>query len=123
MKLTRKGFSLIETMFSVFILLVIIIAAVLAITSATFLIGSSRNLVTASNDAQYILEQIKAQSFSDIPAYIASYPTETFDNLPDEEISFPSPVYTSTLDTITVQMDWNERNAAQTYSITTRLAQ
>ncbi len=123
MNLARKGFSLIETMLSVSILLIVIIAAVLAIISSTFLIESSRNLVTASNDAQYVLEQLKTQSFSNIQTYVSDYPADGFSNLPQESISFPNPVYTANLDTITVQVTWNERNAARTFSITTRFAQ
>ena len=123
MKLTQRGFSLIETMLSVSILLIVIIAAVLAIISSTFLIESSRNLVTASNDAQYVLEQIKTQSFSNIQAYVLNYPSAGFSNLPEESVSFPNPVYTANLATINVQITWSERNATRTFSITTRFAQ
>jgi hypothetical protein len=84
---------------------------------------SSRNFVTAANDAQYALEQIKAQSFSNIPSYISGYSATQFTNLLGENITFPNPIYTSTLDTITVQITWNERNASRTFAITTRYAQ
>lgn len=124
MKLTRRGFSLIETMLSVSILLIVIIAAVLAIVSSTFLVESSRNLVTASNYAQYVLEEIKTQSFGDIQNFISNYGLEKFSNNPlPVHISFPSAVYTSNLDTITVQISWNERNAEKTFSITTCFTQ
>lgn len=122
MKLTRGGFSLIETLFSVSILLIVIVAAILTITSATALISASRNLVTASGDAQYALEQIKTLSFDDIPAHIASYPANQFSNLSEENISFPNPVYTTNLDTITVLITWEEKNAERQFSVTTRLA-
>lgn len=123
MKLTRRGFTLIETIVSIAILLIVVISALLAVINAMFLNESSRNLVTASNDAQYALEQIKTQSFNDIPAYISSYSADTFDNLSGEEISFPNSIYTTNLDTITVQITWNERNAQRTFSTTTRFAQ
>lgn len=123
MKLKRRGFTLIETMMSISILLVVIIAALLAIIGAMFLMQSSKNLVTASNDAQYALEQIKTRSFTNIPTYVAGYSADSFDNLQDEEITFPSPIYTSTLDTITVQITWTERNAQRSFSITTCFAQ
>jgi len=123
MKLTRGGFSLIELMFGVSILLVTIIAALSATINSMFLSESTRNLVTASNDAQYVLEQIKSQSFSNIPTYISGFPSTKFNNLSGETVTFPSPVYTSNLDTLTVNITWNERNAARAFSITTCLAQ
>lgn len=110
-------------MFGVAILLVTIIAALSSTIGSVFLNESSRNLVTASNDAQYVLEQIKAQSFNDIPAYVSGFSSTKFNNLPQETVTFPGPVYTANLDTITVNIAWNERNAARTFSITTRFAQ
>lgn len=123
MKLTRRGFSLIETMLSVSILLIVVISALLAITNVMFLNESSRNMVTASNDAQYVLEQIKTKSFSDIPGFVGGYSSGEFNNLPQETVSFPNPVYTANLDTITVQISWSERDATRTFSITTCFAQ
>jgi len=122
MRSGSKGFSLIELMFGVVILLIVTIAALSTFINSMFLNESSRNLVTAANDAQYALEQIRAQDFNNIQTYISGYNT-TFTNLSGESITFPSPVYTSTLDTITAQITWNERNATRTFSITTRFAQ
>ena len=123
MRSASKGFTLIETILSVSILLIVVIAALLAVTNSIFLNEFSRNLVTASNDAQHVLEQIKAKSFNDIPAYVSGYPASEFSNLPQETVSFPNPGYTSNLITITVQISWDERNATRTFSITTRFAQ
>ena len=120
---SKKGFTLIELMFSVAILLVAIVASLSAIINSMLLIESSRNLVTASNDAQYVLEQIKSQSFADIPNYISSLSTTKFTNLVDERVTFPSTLYTANLDTITVNITWKERNVTKTFSITTRFAQ
>lgn len=110
-------------MFGVAILLVTIIAALSSTIGSVFLNESSRNLVTACNDAQYVLEQIKTQSFSDIPAYISSFSSAKFNNLSQETVTFPGPAYTANLDTITVNITWNERDATRTFSITTRFAQ
>jgi len=122
-KLTRRGFSLIELMFGVSILLVITIATLSATINSMLLNESSRNIVTAANDAQYALEQIKTQSYGNIPNYIQNYPSNQFSNLPSENITFPNPSYGSSLDTITVRIDWNERNSTRTFSITTCFAQ
>lgn len=122
-KLSCRGFSLIELMFGVFVLLVVIIAALTSTINSIFLNESSRNIVIAANDAQHVLEQIKTQSFSNIPNYIQNYSSYQFSNLANENITFPSPSYGSNLDTITIQINWNERNATRTYAITTRFAQ
>lgn len=114
---------MVEMMFGASILLVAILAVLYSFISLMSLNESSKNLTTAVNDAQYALEQIKSQSFNNIPAFISSYSPTQFANLSNENITFPGPVYTSTLDTITVQITWNERNATKTFSTTTRFAQ
>jgi Tfp pilus assembly protein PilV len=123
LKLTRRGFSLTELMFGVFILVVVIIATLSSAINSMFLNESSRNIVIAANDVQYALEQIKTQSFSNIQNYIQNYSATKFTNLPGENITFPSPSYGTDLDTITVTITWNERNATRTYSVTTCFAQ
>jgi Tfp pilus assembly protein PilW len=122
-KLTRRGFSLTELMFGGFILLVVIIATLSSTIHSMFLNESSRNIVIAANDVQYVLEQIKTQSFSNISTYIQNYSSVQFANLPSENITFPNPSYGLSLDTITVNISWNERNATRNYSITTCFAQ
>ncbi|MDO8662767.1 MAG: type II secretion system protein [Candidatus Omnitrophota bacterium] len=117
-----RGFSLIELMCGVVILLIISISALFAFINSMLLNESSRNRVIAANDAQYALEQIKEQDFNDIQTYIGNYNT-TFTNLAGESITFPNPIYTSTLDTITVQVVWNERNETRAFTLTTRFAQ
>jgi len=121
-KFGHRGFSLIELMFAVSILLVVIIGAVVSFINCMFLNEFNRHLVIAANDAQYALEQIRAQDFTNIQTYISNYNT-TFTNLSGENITFPDAVYTSTLDTITVQITWNEGNATRTFALTTRFAQ
>ena len=120
---TKKGFTLIELMFGVSILLVVIIASLSSVINSMLLGESSRNIVTASNDAEYVLEQIKAQSFSSISTYVSNFSSTKFNNLPDEQVTFPSPIYTANLDTIAVNISWSERNVTRTFSVTTRFAQ
>ena len=132
LKLRNKGFTLIELMFGISILLIAIIASLSAFINCMFLNESSRNLTTAVHDAEYVLEQIRAQEGpNDISSYISSYPSAQFPqikSLPNENITFfPNPVYTptsftQTLDTITVQISWDERNVQKTFSITTCFA-
>ena len=122
-KLSRKGFTLVEVITGFSMSLLIILAALLSFINCMFLNETSRNIVTAANDVQYVLEQIKAQSFSNIPTYISNYSSAQFNNLSDENISFPNPIYGSNLDTITVQVNYNERNTTKTLSITTYFAQ
>ncbi|HNW39613.1 MAG TPA: prepilin-type N-terminal cleavage/methylation domain-containing protein [Candidatus Omnitrophota bacterium] len=122
MKTRNKGFTLIELMVGVAILLIVIIATLGSFIYCMLLNESSKNIAMASNDAQYALEQIKNISFNNIPAYIQNYPSTQFANLPNESITFPNPVYTSTLDTIVVEITWNERNVQKTFTLTTCFA-
>lgn len=122
-KIDSRGFSLVELVFGVAILLIVAIGGLGSFINCMLLNRSSRDTVIAATDAQYVLEQIKAQGFSGISAYISGYPAGQFTNLPGETVSFPNPGYTSTLSTITVQITWNERNAARNFSLTTRFAE
>jgi prepilin-type N-terminal cleavage/methylation domain-containing protein len=56
----NKGFSLIEVMMAVAILLVIVSGLLLTFVYCILLNQANSNLVIASNDAQYILEQVRA---------------------------------------------------------------
>jgi len=122
-KIDSRGFSLVELVFGVAILLIVAIGGLGSFINCMLLNRSNRDTGIAATDAQYVLEQIKAQGFSDISSYISGYPADQFTNLPGEVVSFPNPSYTSTLATITVQITWNERNAARNFSLTTRFAE
>ncbi|MCX5703280.1 MAG: hypothetical protein NT066_02140 [Candidatus Omnitrophica bacterium] len=123
-KLWRKGFSLVEMMFGVFILLAVIIPALFSFINCMLLNRASRNLTTAANDAQYVLEQIKAWDYdtriaTNFPSgYTLSTPT-----LNNEAVAFdPAPTIGSSISKITVKVSWTERQKSRSFSLATYFA-
>ena len=125
-KLWREGFSLVETMFGVFILLAVIIPALFSFINCMLLNGTSRNLVTAANDAQYVLEQIKALDYETriyAPPFPSGYTLPMFTNLNNEAVAFePAPTIGSSISKITVKVSWTERQKSRSFSLATYFA-
>jgi len=121
-KLRNKGFSLIELMCGISILLVAVLAAALSFINSMFLVESSRNLAIAANDAQYVLEQVKALDYDTqiVTNFSTSYTLPTFTNLNNEAVAFdPAPVIGSAISKITVKVSWIERQKNRSFSLAT----
>ncbi len=121
-KLSSRGFSLIELMFGVSISLVVILAVGLSFINSMFLCESSRNLVIATSDAQHVLEQIKALDYDTQIAtnFSASYTLPTFTHLNNEVVAFdPAPAIGSAISKITVKVSWAERQNTRSFSLAT----
>ena len=122
LKMSSKGISLIELMFGVAVLLTVILAIALSFLNSMFLCESSRNLVTAANDAQHVLEQVKALDYdTQIAAnFSSSYTLPTLTNLKNEVLAFdPAPVITSSVSKVTVKVSWTERQNNRSFSLAT----
>lgn len=114
----KRGFTLIELLAAIAILLVIISGSLLGFLQLMFLGDSSRNLMMGVNDAQYVLEQIKSEPY----ASISSYSAPNLKNIgPSESITLNRNVGAS-LATITVNVNWQERNQTRNYSLSTCIA-
>ncbi|MHB8155621.1 MAG: type IV pilus modification PilV family protein [Candidatus Omnitrophota bacterium] len=125
MKLNRKGFSLIETMIGVFVLLVSILAALSGFLGSMFLNNSSNNLTTAVNDAQYVLEQVKGLDYATCIQNLpnACYTIPTFINLPGETAAFdPAPTTIGSLRKITVKISWQDKGQTRSFSLASYFA-
>jgi len=123
-KTTRKrssltGFTLLELMLAMAILIVAILGLLAVLIHSILMNESNNNLVTAVNDAQYVLEQIKALAYVDIDDY--SPPNFTISN---ENIA-PN-VTIQDIDTmrknITVNITWTERQRSRSVQLSTRIA-
>ena len=116
-KLKRRGFSLVELMIGVAILVIAITGMLLTYVHCMLLNEASRSLATATNDAQYVLEHMRSLTYS----ALAGYTPPAFTNLPAEAISLTRSIG-ATLATITVTVSWQERQGARSFSITTYIA-
>lgn len=115
----RSGFTLLELLFTSLILLITISGLFLAFVNCIFLNESNNDLVLAANDAQYVLEQVKAVNFSGIDSYVPP----VFTNLNNENI--PAPVVTnisSRVKQVTVNVNWTDkRRRSRNFSLSTRV--
>ena len=118
MKLSGKGFTLLELVVSTGILLIVISGLLVSFISCLLMNESNNNLVTAVNDAQYVLEQIKGLTYNDID----NYTPPIFTNLNNETIPQPSVVETGGIKQVTVNVSWTERQRNRTFSLSTRIA-
>ena len=117
----KKGFTLIEAMFGVFILVIGLVGAQQGIIACMLLNVSNNNLTVAANDAQYVMEQIKdldydtciAQDFSN-----GCYTFPTFNNLMDEAVTHAN-VAVGTMRQVTITIQWTERQGQKEYSLAT----
>jgi hypothetical protein len=80
-----------------------------------FLTESNRNLTTAANAAEHVLEQIKALSYADI----ANYQPPAFTNL---QVTVTPVQKTTTLSEVTVTVVWTERQQTRSFSLATYFA-
>ncbi len=113
----KKGFSLIELLIAVAIVLVVLVGSLLAFVQLMLLNESSANLVIAANDAQFVLEQMKNEAYEDL----SSYAPPTFSNLSSETVTLTRNIGTS-IATITVNISWQERQNARNFSLSTCFA-
>lgn len=121
MKSSSRGFSLLELMISVAILLIVISGLFVTFVYCILMNESNNNLVKAANDAQYVLEQIKGVTSYD---GINSYSPPALNNLPNENIPNPTitDLYGNQVKEITVNVNWVERNRQRNFQLSTRIA-
>jgi len=120
---TRRAFTLSELLLAALILLIVISGLLSAFISCIFLSESNHNRVIAANDAQYVLEQIKGQSYGNINNFVNNFSSSYFNNLNAETITFLnfSGVGAKIAD-ITVNVAWTERQNQKNFQLSTRVA-
>jgi prepilin-type N-terminal cleavage/methylation domain-containing protein len=127
-KSARRGFTLLELMVAVAILLLVIIGLLATFVSCMLLNQANNNLVIATNDAQYVLEQIRGEAYSEIKGYMRDFNPNVIPNsFPPSYgrdikiVSDPVDIETTKLASITVTITWNERQREKSFSLTTKI--
>jgi len=116
--LSITGFTLTELMIAMGILLIAISGLLTTFVYCILLNESNNNLVTAANDAQYVLEEIKGLAYNNIN----SYTPPAFNNLENETIPNPTVVEISGIKEVTVNVSWSERGRSRNWTLSTRIA-
>lgn len=111
-----SGFTLSELMIAASILLIAILGLLTLYVNSLILNEANNNLIKAVNDAQYVLEQMKALPFSSI----ASYTPPALTNLKAETITLTRSVGAKSAE-VTVNVSWTERQRARSFELYTRI--
>ncbi len=119
---SKKGISLAEVMIAAVLFVGVVTSLLVGLTACIILTQSNSNLIIAAADAQYILEEVKSLAYSDITlAYLnANYPSNLFNNLDNEAISFQ--VTGAGVREVVVDVDWVERGTNKQFRLSTRIA-
>lgn len=115
------GFTLVELMIATAILVVVIVGLLSVFIHSIFLNESNGNLVTAINDAQYVLEQIKSLPYGNITNFTADFDSDQFSNLENETVTFPDDDVGATIANITVSVNWTERQRSRSVQLSTHI--
>jgi hypothetical protein len=115
--LSVTGLTLLELMITSAILLIAICGLLVTFASCILMNESNDNLVVAANDAQYVLEEIKALPYADIQ----DYSPPALDNLQGEAITLNKDIGTQITE-VTVNVNWTERQRNKAVSLSTRIA-
>lgn len=113
-----RAFTLWELLIATVILVIVITGLLSLFVFCLMLNESNNNLITAVNDAQLVLEQIKGLAYS----AITSYAVPSFSNLSDENatVSFSSG---TKITGVTVNVSWTEKQKTRTFSLSTYIAE
>lgn len=109
-----KGLTLMELMVGVAILAIMAAGLLMAYASSILLNQTSINLVQAASDAEFILEEMKGVSYSEIGQY---QPPE-LENLKDQEIEIEVSEKNG-LSEIIVTVNWKQGNRERDFRLFT----
>ncbi len=113
----RRGFTLLELMVTVAILVFAIGGLFTSFMYSALLRETSANLVKASTDAQFVLEQMKGVSYSALSAYVPP----ALNSLPNENVTLQKNIGARIAE-VTVNVSWTERGRNRNFALTTRFA-
>ncbi len=112
----NKGFSLIEMMFGVLILVIGFVGVHQVLTTCMLLNVRNSSLTIAANDAQYVMEQIKALDYDTCIATNFSggcYTLPVFTNLTNETVTCDNIASGTKMRQVTVKIEWEGRSGQQ----------
>lgn len=121
-KKNSRGFTLAELLVAMTILAFTISALLFTFVSCLLLNESNNNLVIATNDAQYVMEELKSIGYSEINNFINNFDPLYFENLNVETITFPSSNVGTNIADVTVEVGWMERGRNRHVSLSTQFS-
>lgn len=123
MKLLDKGLTLLELMIASGILLIAICGLLFTFITCMLLTESNRQLIIATNDAQYVLEQVKEQAYNNISNFIGNPANfSNLKNLNNETVTFPNTNIGPKSAGVTVNVSWTYKGYSKNFQLSTRIA-
>ena len=116
-KSKNPGFTLMELMIAVAILVISITALLASFINSYLLNQANNSMAIAANDAQYVLEKLKNMTYDEITSYTDS----DFSNLPDESIDV-TVTENGNVKEVIADVSWTDRGIQKNFNITTRFA-
>jgi len=121
MKFSRKGFTFLELMVAIAILLIILSGLLTTFVYCIVMNEANNNLVVAANDAQYVMEKIKSLDYDSINTSTLNSLTLYFNNLPNENLTNSYVTGTGPKE-ITINVNWTERGRQRNFQLSTLIA-
>lgn len=110
-----KGFTLLEVTVAIGILIFAISALLIGFVTCNLSIQANHNLVVASSDAQFVLEEVRKVPFDEID----NYSIPQFTHLDNESITLDINDISEDIKSLNVRVSWYERQNQKNFSITT----
>ncbi len=108
----KNGFSLVEVMITAVILLIVIGSLLLTFVQCIILNENNEDVTVATNDAQVILERLRAEAYSDISSEctnINAASTTTFNTLLGETVTCTVVASGLNYKEININIAWDRR--------------
>lgn len=116
--LNSRGLTLAELMVTAAILVVVVSGLMSMFVYCLLLNEANNNLVTATNDGQFVLEELKALAYSDI----ASYSAPALSHLANEAITIARTTINSRLTGLVITVQWVEKGRSRSVTLSTQIA-
>ncbi len=121
----RKGFTFIEILFSLAVIIPVLLGIIGITTYSLRIADTARTTTTAVQDAHTVIERIRNTSTNGLNQVVATYPTGQavagFNNLTNEQIVVTYPNAAADPLAITVTVTWSDQNRNMSRSLWTQV--
>ena len=121
----NRSFTLAELLITTVVLLLVLGSLLYTFTYCMILNEQNGNLATAYNDAQHVLEEMRAMAFDDLDTYVPTIPTNLYNENIDVycngiiDCGLP---FGANIALVDVEVTWRERGRNRSETLSTTIA-